>query len=249
MIRADPRNKRSLDLFRALRDRLDEQSLPPHLCLVIGGDGFMLRIIAEVGPEYTFLGLNAGHLGFMLNDVKDLDVVARMVQEGRYSVSAVPRLRVDAVEEGGEIFSATALNDVYLERTTGQTSHLRVVVDGVTVVRRLVCDGIIAATALGSTAYSFSAGGPACHPNLQLIQLTAICPHVPKMPSITLPLESVIEVEVLDPARRPTRVVTDGVDQKLIRGIRVANAHSEVKLAYLEGRNPTSNLIRKLLHV
>ena len=60
-----------------------------------------------------------------------------------------------------------AVNDVYLARTTGQSANLRIDIDGVNVVEKLMCDGVIVATSLGSTAYSSSAGGSPCHPLLR----------------------------------------------------------------------------------
>ena len=87
---------------------------------------------------------------------------------------------------------------MYVERQVGQTCHLRVTVDDVEVVGRMVCDGIVAATALGSTAYSFSAGGPAAHRCVRAIQLTAICPHTPRLAPLMLPPASRVRVEVLD---------------------------------------------------
>ncbi len=247
MIRADPVNQRAVSLCRGLLGHLSPEELPPGLCLVLGGDGYMLRVIAELGSGYTFLGLNAGRLGFMLNEVYDIAGVAQKIRAGEYTVRAVPRLEVQAVDMEGREATYAAVNDAYMERMTGQTSHLRVVVDGVTVVDRLACDGIITATALGSTAYSFSAGGPACHPHVQLIQLTAICPHRPKLPPITLPPTARVEVEVLDGHRRPTRVVVDGRDHDNVHTIRVTSHPGELRMAWLYGHDPTTNLIRKLL--
>ncbi len=239
-------NAKAQSLAAALRSHLEGRE-PEDLCVVLGGDGFLLRAISELEDGYTFLGLNAGRMGFMLNEVHDVVGVANKILAGDYRVRSVPRLKVETEAQSGERAIYAALNDAYLERMTGQTSHLRIVVDEVMVVERLACDGVILATAMGSTAYSFSAGGPACHPDLHLIQLTAICPHRPRLPPITLPPSAVVEVEVLDGHRRPTRVVVDGVDPAHIARIRVTEAARPVRMAWLPGHNPTLNLIRKLL--
>lgn len=221
--------------------------LPEDLCLVIGGDGFMLQAINEAGPELTYLGINAGTLGFLLNDLDDLTLTSQQLKEGNWTVREFPRLRLEGNTASGKPLDGMAVNDVYLERISGNTAHLRVRVNGVEVVDRMACDGLIVATALGSTAYSFSAGGSACHPDLRLIQLTAICPHLPKLPPITLPQTAIIEVESLDMEKRPARVVTDGREQDSVAWVRIENAQSDIKLAYLGGHHPTATLIRKLI--
>ena len=69
------------------------------------------------------------------------------------------------------------------------------------------------------------------------------------MAPITLPLNAVVELEVLYPERRPTRVVSDGVDHDHVNRVRIADADEDVRLAYLTGRHPTAMLIEKLLKV
>ena len=248
MIRVDERNTKAKGIAAALSEHLAPGDVPEGVCVVIGGDGFLLRAIHELGANPVYLGLNAGYMGFLLNDVHDPAIVAAQIRDEAFDVAAVPRLKMQAERADGSTFEGRALNDVVLQRMSGQSSHLRVVVDGVEVVERMSCDGIIAATALGSTAYSFSAGGPACHPELRLIQLTPICPHAPRLGTITLPMSAVIEVEVYDPERRHTRVVTDHIDYSAVTRVTIQDARRDVRVAWLEGRNPTANLVRKLIH-
>ncbi|MCB9793990.1 MAG: hypothetical protein H6741_14820 [Alphaproteobacteria bacterium] len=87
----------------------------------------------------------------------------------------------------------------------------------------------------------------ACHTSLGLIQLVAINPHVPRLPPIALPRESVIDVEVIDGHRRPVRAVSDGQEHAEVRRVRIRDAHSDVHLAFLEGHDFTATLVRKLL--
>jgi len=248
VIRVDRRNDKACAIAEALGQHLTPDQVPEGVCVVIGGDGYLLRAIHELGSDPVYLGLNAGYMGFLLNDVHDAGAVAQDIRDGSFDVVGVPRLQMEAVRPDGSLLRGQALNDVVLQRMSGQSSHLRVVVDGVEVVKRLSCDGIIAATALGSTAYSFSAGGPACHPALRLIQLTPICPHAPRLGTITLPMSAVIDVEVHDPARRATRVVTDHIDHAAVTRVTIQDARRDVRVAWLEGRNPTANLVRKLIH-
>ncbi len=226
--------------------------LPDDLCAVLGGDGTMLRAIDRHGPDVRYLGVNCGRLGFLMNDVDGSpeEVAARIVgaiRSGGVSTHAFPRLSMEAYDTDGVRHDGHALNDVYVERMLGQTCHLRVVVDGVEVVRHMVCDGLIVATALGSTAYTFSAGGPAAHPRLRAMALTAICPHTPRLHPLVLPLESVVEVEVADPARRPARAVADGQPVPHVRRVVIRGDTSEVGLCFLAGHDFTATMIRKVL--
>jgi NAD+ kinase len=247
MLKFDPHSSKARELVESLMRHFEPSNLPDDICVVVGGDGYLLSVIAELGDEYTYLGLNSGSLGFMLNDVGNLEESAALLKEGKWSAHRVPRLSMTATTPQGESLSGLALNDVYLERMTGQTTHLRVRINGVRVVDRMVCDGLILSTALGSTAYSFSAGGTACHPELRLMQLTAICPHAPRLPPITLPLNAQVDIEVLDCEKRPARVVTDGADHPGVNRVLVANSGADVSLAFLENHDPTATLIRKVI--
>ncbi len=236
---------------RALDAALAGVDGPDDLCLVLGGDGTMLRAIQRHGPDRAYLGVNCGHLGFLMNEFAgDTQEVARavaaLVHEGRWFAQPFPRLHMRARTAEAE-FEATALNDVYVERQY-QTCHLRVTVDGVEVVRHMVADGIVAATPLGSTAYSFSAGGPAAHPLVRAIHLTAICPHIPKLAPLLLPPTSRIYVEVLDAEERPARAVADGIPFEDVRSVEIASSGDSVRLAFREGHDFTHTMIRKILH-
>jgi NAD+ kinase len=242
---------RAQALARAV-DHAGLGALAPDLCVVLGGDGAMLRAVGRHGPAYDYLGVNCGHLGFLMNDLAGApEVVAaalgRLLTEGRFTRPAFPRLRMRAVARDGTTHEARALNDVYVERMRGQTCHLRVTVDGVQVVREMVCDGIVAATALGSTAYSYSAGGPAAHPLLRTLHLTAICPHSPRLHPLLLPPDSTVSVAVLDAEHRPARAVVDGVGFDDVVTVEIVGGADEVRLCFAEGHDFTAAMIRKVL--
>ncbi len=236
---------------RALEVALAGVAGPKDLCLVMGGDGTMLRAIQRHGADVTYFGVNCGHLGFLMNDIHGdtaqvAAAVTTIVRDGTWRAVEFPRLRMIATGPEGE-YEALALNDVYVERQA-QTCHLRVTVDGVEVVRHMVADGIVAATPLGSTAYSFSAGGPAAHPLVHAIHLTAICPHIPRLAPLVLPPFARIRIEVLDPEERPARAVADGVPCEDVRRVEIFSSGDTVRLAYQEGHDFTATMIRKILH-
>ncbi len=247
MILADPHNPTALAYRETLIERLAADEIAPDVIIVIGGDGFMLHTIHEHGFDAVYLGLNAGRVGFILNDVDDWDAIASAIQQQRWTSFTFPLLDGEIVRQNGERTLVHALNDVYLERSSGQTAHLQLAIDGHSVVDHLAADGLCFATALGSTAYAFSAGGPACHPTLPIMNMAPICPHRPRLHPMVLPLGAEACVEILQGHRRPVRAVADGRSVEDVKSVRIQFAQTTVRLAYLEGHDFTGCLLRKIL--
>ena len=202
MIIADDRNPRAVHLRAALIALLPQGWVPPDgLSVVLGGDGFLLRTIAAHGFDRTWLGLNAGNLGFLLNEAADPREVARKLADARWKTFGFPLIEARIVLATGEERVERAINDVYLERMSGQASRLRLVLNGQEVVEQLVADGVIFATALGSTGYAYSAGGEPLHPRLRVLQVAPICAHRPRVPAVVLPEDATAEVEILQHSR------------------------------------------------
>lgn len=243
----DKYNPRAVEVASWLRQRLDPSRLREDLHVVLGGDGFMLKTIAaSAHASPLFLGLNCGRVGFLLNDLPDdLGELPDLLYEGLHAIQ-FPRIEMKAVAASGEV-TALAVNDIYLERQTGQTAHLSVWINGSHIVERLVADGLICSTALGSTAYSVSAGASACHPTLQVMVVTPICPHSPALRPLVVPLGANVRIEVLSPERRPVRAVADGQEWADVTSVTIQDAHDPVSLAFFPGHDFTRALVRKLL--
>lgn len=246
MIFHDPKNPKAVAFRAELESRLTEP-LPEGLAIVIGGDGFLLRTAHEHGDTFTWLGLNAGTLGFLLNDVSDWDEVVELIAAKAWRTYAFPLLESRITDVEGNIHHDKSVNDVVLERSTSQAAHIGLTIDGHTVVDLLIADGLIFSTALGSTAYGFSAGGPACHPTLSLMSVTPICPHRPRLPSFALPPGTRAVVDVLKPDRRPVRCAADGRTITGVAKVEVFYGTEVVRLAYLEGHDLTVQMIRKVV--
>jgi NAD+ kinase len=248
VIVCDERNPRAVGLRTALLERLGADWQPPDdVGLVLGGDGFLLRTVAEQGSTRAWLGLNAGHLGFLMNEAVDLDRVVDALAHRRYGVYSFPMVVAQIELADGTAATERAVNDVYLERMTGQAARLRLSIDGHEVVEELVADGLIFATALGSTAYAYSAGGQPFHPLLSMMQVTPICPHLPRLPSLALPPTAVAEVEVQQFGWRPVRAVVDGRAIDGVKVVRVGLTTDGVRLAYLDHHDFTARLLRKIV--
>ncbi|MCW2633422.1 MAG: ATP-NAD/AcoX kinase [Pseudonocardia sp.] len=141
----------------------------------LGGDGTMLRSMRLVyGHETPVLGVNLGRLGFLAEiDVGELAGALTAINDRHFTVEA--RSGVRARFNGTEV---TAFNDVVLVRVPGRggTAAVEVRVEGHSFVR-YAGDAVVVATPTGSTAYSFSAGGPIVSPRAEGLLVVPVAPH------------------------------------------------------------------------
>jgi NAD+ kinase len=164
------------------------------LVVSLGGDGTMLRAMRLADRHRApVLGVNLGKLGFLAEvDVPELADALTAVDAKEFTVE--PRLAIDAVI-GDQI--VTAFNDVALVRFPGQsTARVSVLVGGRPFVS-YAADAIVVATPAGSTAYSFSAGGPIVNPAVEGLLVTPAAPHSAYNRGLVLSLHDSLALEVL----------------------------------------------------
>jgi NAD+ kinase len=152
----------------------DELRARADLLVSMGGDGTMLRAMRLADRQrFPVLGVNLGKLGFLAEvDVPDLPDALSAIDEHRYATE--PRLAVDAVI-GNQVM--TAFNDFAFVRHPGQkTAAIKVRAAGHPFVS-YAADALVVATPTGSTAYSFSAGGPIVSPEVEALLVTPVAPH------------------------------------------------------------------------
>jgi len=162
------------------------------LILSIGGDGTILHVARIIIPfPVPILGINLGKLGFIteLDGDEALAKLPGLLRDGGWIEE---RAMLEAQVEGK---TSHALNDVVVRSTAVSLVSIRVEIDGelLTTYRG---DGIIAATATGSTAYSLAAGGPILHPQSKEIVLQPISCHLGLNHPLVLPSQSVIDLKV-----------------------------------------------------
>ncbi len=194
-----------------LRERYEWTGIDEaDVIVALGGDGFMLQTLHMLLDRHRIrpvFGMNLGTVGFLMNEWR-LDALPDRLQRAR-SFSVTP-LRMDAVTVDGERCSSPAINEISLLRETRQTAWIEVSVDGRVVLPELVCDGVMAATAAGSTAYNLSAQGPILPLGSGLIALTPISAFRPRRwRGAILPETARISFRVVDPIKRPVSAVAD----------------------------------------
>lgn len=194
-----------------------------NVIVALGGDGFMLQTLREtMNSGKRVYGMNRGTVGFLMNEYAEENLrerVAAAVPE------AIRPLEMEAVDEGGEVTRALAINEVSLFRQSYQAAKLRILVDGKERLEDLICDGVMVATPAGSTAYNLSAHGPILPLDAPLLALTPVSPFRPRRwRGALLPNKSVVRFEVQESAKRPVNAVADNVEVKSVVSVDVREA-------------------------
>ena len=158
----------------------DFNSMDIKTIISIGGDGTFLSKVARYRDLDTeFVGVNLGSIGF-LNEIlnEDLEKDLEQLASGKYDTIDRTQLICEVYNKDGDLKgSAVCLNDIIIVR--GAKPHITTLVlsiDG-QIIERFRGDGLVVATATGSSAYSLSAGGPIMMPQMKDIIVTPICSH------------------------------------------------------------------------
>lgn len=180
-----------------------------QLLIALGGDGTMLSALDRAIPnDIPILGVNLGRLGFLTQvetDQLDERIVDRLLAED-FSIDT----RTTMTVEGEDHLRYFALNDIVITRATPSVRILSLEYEANgNLVDCISGDGLIVATATGSTAYSLSAGGPVVLPGLDCFVLTPICPHTLNARPVLVSADERITVRMLDD-RGGAQAVLDG---------------------------------------
>jgi NAD+ kinase len=220
-----------------------------ELVLVLGGDGSILRAaeLARVAAV-PLLGVNLGRVGFLAEaESADLDLTLDRVLEREYAVEQRMTLDVDVLLDGEVVDTGWALNECSVEKAARERMlELLVEVDG-RPLSRWGCDGVVAATPTGSTAYAFSGGGPVVWPTVEAMLVVPISAHALfARPLVTAP-SSVIALNVL-PSGAEGVVACDGRRTRALphgARVEVRRGSDPVLLARTRGAPFTDTLVRK----
>jgi NAD+ kinase len=232
--------------FNGLKKVSSEDLPDAEIVIVLGGDGTILRGAEISRPRgIPLLGVNLGHVGFMAEVEKlSLESVATSVVEKSYTIDPRMLLEYTVDREGKDVTSGWALNEVTISRTESTMVELMVQVDR-RPLSRWGCDGLIASTPTGSTAYAFSAGGPILWPNLDAVVLLPISAHALFARPMVISPQSEIVVEI------ESKVATLSADSlrefSLLEGdrVRITGGESDVLLAHVQQTLFTDRLVAK----
>lgn len=214
---ADPEKERSQDMARRLVARIEERTEVtgvdmerrdgpfegrPDIVIVLGGDGAMLATSWRLGNrQVPVMGINLGRVGFLAAVAPDRAMtVLETVLSGKAKTECHAMMQTRIRRNGVVLVDTHVLNEVVVDSPASRMLDIDLTVD-----RRPVCtyrgDGLIVATATGSTAYSLAAGGPILSPRLDAFLVTPLAPHMLTQRPLVLPGERVASLRVQAQAR------------------------------------------------
>ena len=209
--------------------------------LVFGGDGTILRAVKyALLYRVPIMGINLGHLGFLSEiSIEELEKSIKELKKGKYKILSRMMLTITIKGKDKKIINDLALNDAVISKgDKPKLINLKVYDD-----RRYVfstrCDGIIAASPTGSTAYSLSAGGPIISPVMNAIVVVPITPHVLTVRPIVFPASSNISF-VINEESETSLLQLDGQNRaQLYAGDRITITSAQQKVDFIKFSNRT----------
>jgi NAD+ kinase len=228
--------------WTATQDMFDssaEQLEATDLIVTIGGDGTILRGVHEAAPHgIPVLGINMGRVGFMSEiDAADALEGLNWYLEGNARLDERFMLEVEIAGDQSSVLHA--LNDVTIARgAVLRVIEVETVVDGVHLADYRG-DGVVIATATGSTGYTLSLGGPVMDPASEDYLVKPIATHMSQFGGVVLRSTSTLELTVRCPS--PATISADGfIDRSLEDGLTVKIKHADMKATFLRKRPRTA---------
>ncbi len=221
------------------------------LILTVGGDGTILRAAHVVIPGITpITGINLGRLGFMteLSADEALEKLPSLLAgEGWIDERAMLEAELSApAQKPPHIFHA--LNDAVVARgAISRLVHVETSIDGQPLTT-YKADGVIVATATGSTGYSLAAGGPILHPKSNDFLLVPIMPHLSPAYPVVLPSTTVVQLR-LSAVHQATLSIDGHINLPLSDGaiIKVQRSRNTIRFLRIHPENSFySSLEQKL---
>jgi NAD+ kinase len=224
-------------------EKAREQVKDTDLVLSIGGDGTILRAAQAVLPSLTpITGINLGQLGFMteLNVDEVMDKLPALLAGGGH-IDERALLEAELYPTGEEQKTSqkfNALNDVVVARgTIARMIYVDTSIDGEPLTT-YKADGVIVATATGSTGYALAAGGPVLHPQAKDFVLLPILPHLARDYTMVLPSNAVVKLKLS--AVNPATLSIDGhINLPLSSGATIVVRHSASAVRFLRIHKPS----------
>ena len=182
--------------------------LPEHIdmFLTLGGDGTFLESLTIVRDrQIPIAGINFGRLGFLTTAcVEDNNPWIEKLVNGDYAIEerALLHLQKENLPQG---FYPYAMNEITIQRLIPSMLEIEISIDGHP-LPKYWSDGILVATATGSTAYSMSIGGPIVTPDSKVLIIAPISPHNLNVRPLIVPQSSTVEISFQ--GRHPQALLT-----------------------------------------
>ncbi len=213
--------------------------------VALGGDGLMLQALHGcLKSGLPVYGMNRGSVGFLMNDFKETALPDRLAKA---EATIIRPLRMVAITQDGKKHERIAFNEVSLLRQRSQAAKLKVAVDGHVRLEEMICDGMIVATPVGSTAYNLSAHGPILPVGAPLLALTPLSVFRPRRwRGAILPNVAKVRVEVLEHDKRPVAAVADHEEVRNIISVEIGEDKKRgVKMLFDDGHSLAERVLNE----
>jgi NAD+ kinase len=212
--------------------------------IALGGDGLMLKVLHRfMYSGIPIFGMNRGSVGFLMNNYNEELLMHRIAHS--VPIHLFPLEMVVETNDGQKI-SHVAINEVSLLRQTIQSAKLRIIVNGERMMEELVCDGLMVATPAGSTAYNIAANGPILPLGANLLAMTPICAFRPRRwKGALLANDSKIEIEILDPEKRPVSASADFFEVRDVKKVTIQERRDANLIVLFDKNNSLEDRILK----
>ena len=173
------KNKKSAKIKNLLFNKIKNyQFKKDNLVIVIGGDGFMLKILKKnKNLKKNFYGINSGNYGFLMNRFSSKNIVKNLSKANMISISP---LEMIVKNKNNQIKKSLAINEVSVLRQSRQAASLSIKQGSNQIIKKLVSDGVLVSTPAGSTAYNLSVHGPILSLNSKKLSIAPISPFRPR---------------------------------------------------------------------
>ena len=227
------KNTKARTFQKVLLKRYGNHSLlRSDIIVVVGGDGFMLKILKKFQKyKKPFYGMNKGTFGFLMNKFKTKNIMKNILNAKLVTISA---LEMRALTKNNIKKSAIAINEVSLFREGRQAASLQIINRKKILIKKLICDGVLVSTPAGSTAYNLSISGPILSLNSKKLAITPISPFRPRRwKGKIVSSSSVLKIKNLNIQKRSVSVVADNVEVRNIKNVKIKiNNLIKFKLLY-----------------
>ena len=195
---------------------------------MIGGDGFMLKILKKNKDNSRFFyGINSGNYGFLMNKFSHNKFLNNLKKAKLISISP---LIMKVLTKTGQLKTSIAINEVSILRQSRQAANLKIKNGKKDIIKKLISDGVLVSTPAGSTAYNLSVHGPILNLNSKKLSISPISPFRPRRWKGKIVSDnSTIIITNLNTKKRPISAVADNIE---VRNAKIIKIKTNKKLKF-----------------
>ena len=226
------KNSKSLKIKKQIVKILKKKQINlKNTSLVIGGDGFMLKILKKnKNKKKLFYGINSGNYGFLMNKFSLKSFIKNLLKSKMITIYPLEMIVIGKYKKKKSL----AINEVSILRQSKQTANLSIKNNSKNIIKKLVSDGVLVSTPAGSTAYNLSVHGPILNLNSNKISIAPISPFRPRRwVGKIVSDKSKIIITNLNHNKRPVSAVADNVEVRNAKKIIIkVNKNKKFNLLY-----------------